>query len=66
MDGEHTGWVSGLASDIVQLWEAEEDGGTQQRQAGNRWNFVKGFCLYLVGNTECLGVFFFFFKGKMC
>ena len=36
-DGSH------LASDIAQLWEAEEDGGTQQRQAGNRWNFVKGF-----------------------
>lgn len=50
---------SGLASDIARLWEAEEDGGMQQRQAGNRWNFVKGFGLYLVSNTESLGVFLF-------
>lgn len=50
---------SGLASDIAWLWEAEKDGGMQQRQAGNGWNFVKGFCLYLVGNTESLGVFLF-------
>ena len=47
---------SGLASDIAWLWEAEKDGGMQQRQAGNGWNFVKGFCLYLVGNTESLGI----------